>query len=159
MPEKITEQDRRLLDALQDNCRLSNQDLAERVGMSTSACWRRVRALEEAGLIRRYAALLDVEKSGLGFQAIVHVMLTRHDHRHVDTFIAEIRRRSEVLDCYSTTGEADYHLRVVCRDLAAYNRFLEDFLFRLPGIANVRTNLVLKDIKQHSAVPVQAGQG
>ncbi|MBY8916917.1 Lrp/AsnC family transcriptional regulator [Nitratireductor rhodophyticola] len=159
MPEKLNEQDKRLLDALQANCRLSNQELAERAGMSASACWRRVKALEEAGLITQYAALLDVEKAGLGFQAIVHVSLTRHDHRHVDTFIAETRRRPEVLDCYSTTGEADYHLRVVCRDLAAYNRFLEDFLFRLPGIANVRTNLVLKDIKKNSPVPVQVKSG
>ncbi|UUP18398.1 MULTISPECIES: Lrp/AsnC family transcriptional regulator [Nitratireductor] len=154
MAESLTEQDKRLLEALQENCRLSNQELAERAGMSTSACWRRVRALEEAGLIRQYAALIDTERAGLGFQAIVHVSLTRHDHRHVDTFIAEVRQRREVLDCYSTTGDADYHLRVVCRDLAAYNLFLEDFLFRLPGIANVRTNLVLKDIKTHSAVPV-----
>ena len=82
----------------------------------------------------------------------VHVSLTRHDHNHVDTFIAEVKRRPEVLDCFATTGEADYHLRIVCADLAAYNDFLEGFLFRLPGIANVRTNLVLKDIKQETAL-------
>ena len=80
--------------------------------------------------------------------------LTRHDHSHVDTFIAEVRRRPEVLDCFATTGEADYHLRVACENLDAYNRFLEGFLFRLPGIANVRTNLVLKDIKQETALPL-----
>lgn len=85
---------------------------------------------------------------------IAHVSLTRHDHGHVDTFIAEVQRRPEVLDCFAVTGEADYHLRVVCADLEAYNRFLESFLFRLPGIANVRTNLVLKDIKQETAVPL-----
>ena len=82
----------------------------------------------------------------------MHVTLTRHDERHVETFIAEVRRRPEVLDCHATTGEADYHLRVVCDDLAAYNEFLERFLFRLPGIANVRTNLVLKEIKQETAI-------
>lgn len=151
---KLSEQDRRLLDALQRNCRLSNQELAEVARMSTSACWRRVRTLEESGVIRQYAALLDVARVGLAFHAIVHVTLTRHDHRHVDTFIDEVRRRSEVLDCFATTGEADYHLRVVCEDLAAYNRFLEEFLFRLPGISNVRTNVVLKDIKQETAIPL-----
>jgi DNA-binding Lrp family transcriptional regulator len=150
----LTDQDRRLLRALQANSRISNQELAESVGMSASACWRRVRALEEAGVIRRYAAILDAPSAGLKFHAIVHVMLTRHDHSHVDTFIAEVGRRPEVLDCCATTGEADYHLRVVCKDLDAYNRFLEGFLFRLPGIANVRTNLVLKEIKQETAVPV-----
>lgn len=148
----LSDQDRRLIERLQADGRISNQELAEVVGMSASACWRRVRALEEAGVIRRYAALIDPPKAGLAFQAIVHVTLTRHDHRHVETFIAEIHRRREVLDCFATTGEADYHLRVVCEDLAAYNCFLEDFLFRLPGIANVRTNLVLKEIKHETAV-------
>ena len=152
--EQLTEQDRRLLRALQDNARISNQELAEKAGMSASACWRRMRALEESGVIRRYAAILHAARAGRGFHAIVHVTLTRHDHSHVDTFIAEVRRRPEVLDCFAVTGEADYHLRVVCEDLDAYNRFLEGFLFRLPGIANVRTNLVLKDIKQETAIPV-----
>lgn len=150
----LEDQDRRILAVLQKNGRISNQELADAAGMSPSACWRRVRSLEAAGIIRRYAALVDEEKAGLSYHAIVHVTLTRHDHGHVDTFISEIRCRSEVLDCFATTGEADYHLRVVCVDLAAYNRFLEGFLFRLPGIANVRTNLVLKDIKHENAIPL-----
>lgn len=150
----LEEPDRRIIRAMQADGRISNQELAERVGMSASACWRRVRALEEAGIIRGYAALVDPARAGLGFHAVVHVTLTRHDHRHVDTFIAEVGRRPEVLDCFATTGEADYHLRVLCRDLDAYNQFLEGFLFRLPGIANVRTNLVLKGIKQDSPIPV-----
>ena len=154
MPEPLSEQDRRLLRALQQDARISNQALAEIAGMSASACWRRVRALEDAGVIRRYAALVDAPSAGLGFHAVAHVTLTRHDHRHVDTFIAEVKLRPEVLDCFATTGEADYHLRVVCENLDAYNRFLEGFLFRLPGIANVRTNLVLKDIKQETSVPL-----
>lgn len=150
--QPLSEQDRRILAALQEDGRISNQQLAEVANMSASACWRRVRALEDSGVIRRYAALLDAGKAGLSFQAIVHVMLTRHDHSHVANFIAEIGRRREVLDCFATAGEADYHLRVVCRDLAAYNVFLEDFLFRLPGIGNVRTNLVLKEIKHETAI-------
>ncbi|MDN2565807.1 Lrp/AsnC family transcriptional regulator [Aquibium sp. A9E412] len=153
----LTEQDRRLLDALQKNGRASNQELAEIAGMSASACWRRLRALEEAGVIAGYGARLDAASTGLAFQAIVHVTLTRHDQSQVDTFIAEVRRRDEVLDCFATTGEADYHLRVLCADLDAYNRFLEGFLFRLPGIATVRTNLVLKEIKHETAIPLRAG--
>jgi Lrp/AsnC family leucine-responsive transcriptional regulator len=150
--EKLEEQDRRILNALQADSRLSNQELAQRAGMSASACWRRVKALEDAGVIRRYCAIVDPAAVGMGFHALVHVTLTRHDETHVATFIAEVRRRPEVLDCHATTGEADYHLRVVCADLAAYNDFLERFLFRLPGIANVRTNLVLKEIKQETAI-------
>lgn len=152
--DRIEEQDRRILRALQANARISNQELAERTGMSASACWRRVRALEAAGIVRGYAALIDERRAGLGFHAMVHVTLTRHEHGHVETFIAEVRRRAEVLDCFATTGEADYHLRVLCADIEAYNLFLEGFLFRLPGIAHVRTNLVLKEIKHETAVPV-----
>jgi Lrp/AsnC family transcriptional regulator, leucine-responsive regulatory protein len=151
---ELSETDRRLLRILQADARISNQELAERVGLSASACWRRVKTLEEAGVIAAYPALLDTEKAGLSFSAIVHVTLTRHETSHVATFIARVSERPEVLECFATTGEADYHLRVVCRDKDAYNHFLEDFMFRLPGIAHVRTNLVLKEIKLHSPVPV-----
>jgi DNA-binding Lrp family transcriptional regulator len=110
--------------------------------------------LEEAGVIAAYPVVLDAEKAGLSFSAIVNVTLTRHDASHVETFIARIVERPEVLECLATTGEADYHLRVVCRDKAAYNAFLDTFLFRLPGIAHVRTNLVLKEVKLSTRLPV-----
>jgi DNA-binding Lrp family transcriptional regulator len=151
---ELTEADRKLLQLLQTDARISNQELADRAGMSASACWRRVKALEDAGVIIGYPAIVDAENAGLKFSAIVHVTLTRHETAHVATFIARVVERPEVLECFATTGEADYHLRVVCRDKDAYNIFLEDFLFRLPGIAHVRTNLVLKDIKLHSRIPV-----
>ncbi len=150
----LEEQDRRILRVLQENGRISNQELAEAVGMSPSACWRRVRALEDGGMVTGYAALVDAQSAGLSFQAIVHVTLTRHDQGHVETFIREVQRRPEVLDCFATTGEADYHLRVICSGLDAYNQFLEGFLFRLPGIATVRTNLVLKEIKHGTTLPL-----
>lgn len=150
----LTEQDRRLITLLQADARISNQELADSAGMSASACWRRVRALEEAGVIASYRAIVDPAKAGLSFSAVVHVALLRHEVDHVTTFISHVAGRPEVLECFATTGEADYHLHVVCRDKDAYNEFLEHFLFRLPGIAHVRTNLVLKDIKVHGAVPV-----
>ncbi|EFG8200351.1 Lrp/AsnC family transcriptional regulator [Escherichia coli] len=154
MTASLTEQDRKLVMLLQGDARLSNQDLAEAAGMSASACWRRVRALEETGVISGYRAVVDPARAGLGFRAIVHVALVRHEADHVATFIQRIATRPEVLECYSTTGEADYHLNVVCPDKDAYNAFLEHFLFRLPGIANVRTNLVLKEIKVNGPAPV-----
>lgn len=150
----LTESDRRILRLLQTDSRTSNQELAQRTGMSPSACWRRVRALEEQGLIRRYVALVDPEGAGLSFSAIVHVSLTRHEASHVATFISRIAERPEVLECFATTGEADYHLHVVCPDKEAYNDFLEGFLFRLPGIAHVRTNMVLKVVKLETALPL-----
>lgn len=150
----LTDADRRILRILQNDSRISNLELAERAGLSPSACWRRVKALEDGGVIAAYPALVDAERAGLHFAAIVHVTLARHETAPVSTFIARVSERSEVLECFATTGEADYHLRVVCRDKEAYNRFLDEFLFRLPGIAHVRTNLVLKVIKLSSAIPI-----
>lgn len=150
----LSPRDRALLRLLQDDCRIPHAELAERVGMSASACWRRVRALEQAGLIRGHVSLLDARAAGLGFSALVQVSLSRHDRSHVETFVARIRERAEVLDCHATTGDADYHLRVVCRDADAYNAFLDDFLFDLPGISRIRTNLVLKEIKHTTRLPI-----
>ncbi|KGF71220.1 AsnC family transcriptional regulator [Hoeflea sp. BAL378] len=156
MAEKFDLQpaDRPLLEALQQDGRISNQDLAERAAMSASACWRRVRALEEGGVITRYTAIIDPEKVGLSFHAMVHVGLSRHQAHHVENFIRSVTARPEVLDCFATTGDADYHLRVRCRDLAAYNAFLEDFLFALEGVSTVRTNLILRQLKHETRVEV-----
>ncbi len=150
---ELDDKDRRILALLQGDCRLSNADLAEKVGMSTSALWRRVRSLEEAGVIERYGAVVDPARMGLGFHAIVHVHLTRHDRDRVGGFIRAVRGRPEVQECYATTGQSDYHLRVLCRDLEAYNAFLEEFLFRQPAVESAQTNLVLRTIKR--AGPVQ----
>ncbi|RMF34942.1 MAG: Lrp/AsnC family transcriptional regulator [Alphaproteobacteria bacterium] len=153
-PFALTGQDRRILAALQADGRISNAELAERAGMSTSACWRRVRALEEAGVITGYAAQVDPRACGLAFHAIVHVQLARHLRERVDSFIRAMQARPEVQDCYATTGEADYHLRVLCRDQDAYNRFLESCLFAIEGVAHVRTNLVLREIKSGGPIGV-----
>ncbi|WP_024514187.1 Lrp/AsnC family transcriptional regulator [Bradyrhizobium sp. Tv2a-2] len=149
----VEEQDQRILAELQKDGRATNQQLADAVGMSTSACWRRVRALEAEGIIRGYSALLDREKAGFATSAVLHVSLERHDATFVDQFVAQVSKRSEVLECFATTGDADYHLRVVVRDMQAYNDFLDSFMFRLPGIRYVRTNMILKEIKTGVALP------
>lgn len=146
--------DRQILDALQQDGRISNQDLAERAAMSASACWRRVRALEDARIITRYTALVDPDKIGLSFHAMVHVVLSRHQAGHVASFIEAALARPEVLDCFATTGDADYHLRIRCRDLSAYNAFLEDFLFALEGVSTVKTNLILRQLKHETRLVV-----
>ncbi|MDX1820394.1 MAG: Lrp/AsnC family transcriptional regulator [Paracoccaceae bacterium] len=140
--------DQRILTLLQQDSRISNVDLADRVGLSPSSCWRRVKALEESGIIRQYTVALDDEKQGLGFGAIVHVHLTRHDPDQLDAFIRAVRNRPEIRACYATTGQADYHLHVVCADIEAYNQFLERVLFRIPAVASAQTNVVLRRIKQ-----------
>ena len=145
--------DRRILAELQQDSRLTMQELAERVGMSSSAVWRRVRALEETGVIDRYAVIANTRKAGFGLSSMVNISLARHEQKNVDQFIREVQRHPEVLECFATTGEADFHLRVVVEDIDAYNRFLDDFIFRIPGVSQVRSNIVLKEIKADTALP------
>lgn len=151
---EIRDTDRPLLRALQDNGRISNQDLSAAAAMSTSACWRRMKALEEDGVIEGYATLLNADACGLSFHAIVHITLSRHRAEFVEEFLNAIVERSEVMDCFATTGDADYFLRVCCADLDAYNAFLENFLFKLNGVSNIKTHLVLRQIKQSTQLPV-----
>lgn len=149
---KLDDRDLRILALLQLDCRISNADLADAVGMSASALWRRVRALEEGGVIERYGAVVRPSAMGLEFEAIVLVHLTRHDPDKIVEFIRAVETSPEVQDCYATTGQADYHLRVLCKDLTAYNVFLETFLFRLPAVASAQTNVILRAVKRNKPV-------
>lgn len=149
----LERKDRVILRELQRDSRLTMQQLADKVGMSSSACWRRVRSLEEAGVINRYAAILDPKKAGFTLSSMTLVTLARHEGKHVENFIREVMRHPEVLECFATSGEADFHLRVVVEDMDAYNAFLDDFIFRLPGVSQVRSDIVLKEIKADTALP------
>lgn len=153
----LDQRDQNLLDLLQKDCRLSNAELADAVNMSASACWRRVRAFEDSGLIDHYGAVLNPQKAGLGFQAIVHIQLTRHDPQKTEEFIRAVGLRDEVVECFALTGRSDYQMRVLCSDLAAYNQFLEDFLFRLSAVESAQTNVVLREIKRGQGIPVALG--
>ncbi len=149
----LSDKDRRILAELQRDSRLTTQELADKVGMSSSATWRRVKSLEEAGIIDRYAVIVDSKKAGFGLATIVQISLARHEQANVDHFVREVLRHPEVLECFATSGEADFHLRVVVEDIDAYNRFLDDFIFHLPGVSQVRSNIVLKEIKADTALP------
>lgn len=144
--------DRQLLRLLQQDSRLPNAQLAETLNISASACWRRVKALEEAGVIDRYAAIVNPVAMGLTFEAMVHVHLTRHDTQALQRFIAAVQQRREVVECFATTGQADYHLRVLCEDIDGYNAFLEQFLFVHPAVNSAQTNVVLRRIKSNAPI-------
>ncbi len=145
--------DRRILLELQRDSRLTMQELAERVGMSSSAVWRRVQSLEEDGIIDRYVVIANTRKAGFGLSSIVHISLARHEEKNVENFVREVLHHPEVLECFATSGEADFHLRVVVEDIDAYNEFLDNYIFRLPGVSQVRSNIVLKEIKTDTALP------
>jgi DNA-binding Lrp family transcriptional regulator len=149
----LDNRDRQILVELQKDSRLTVQELGARVGMSSSACWRRVKSLEESGVIDRYAVIVNTRLAGFGLSAMVHVSLARHERENVEQFVREVLRHPEVLECFATSGEADFHLRVVVEDIDAYNEFLDDFIFKLPGVSQVRSNIVLKEIKADTALP------
>ena len=150
----LDEAERRILTVLQRDGRLTNQQLAEEVGMSPAACWRRMRSLEERGIIDSYAALVNRHKVGFKLCAFVQITLARHMAVNVQEFEATMRDRSEVLECFVTTGDADFLLRVVAEDIESYDRFLEEFVFTLPGIGQVRSNIALREVKFDVALPI-----
>lgn len=147
--------DRKILRRLQAQGRITNQQLAEEIGLSPAACWRRVKALEESGTLRRFTALVDPARVGQPLTALVMVTLVRH---HIDN-TAEFERRileyPEVLQCYATTGNADFVLRIVSEDMAAYDRFLNEKLFTLSGISQVSSNFALREIKNETTIPIR----
>lgn len=151
----LDDRDLLILELLQQDSRKSNAELAELAGLSSSSCWRRIRAMEEAGIIEGYGARLVLSKLGKSFHAIVHVQLTRHDQEKLKDFIRVIGERPEVLECYATTGQADYHLRVCVEDISAYNHFLENVLFRIGAVDGAQTNVILREVKRSDLVKLR----
>ena len=131
--------DRQILGVLQQDGRISNQDLADRIGLSPSPCLRRVRALEESGLITGYRALLDARKFGLSLMALIHISMDQHTPERFANFEAQIGENPEILECLLITGQdADYQLKVVVRDMDAYQDLLLNRITRIPGVTGVR---------------------
>ncbi|MCX8999986.1 Lrp/AsnC family transcriptional regulator [Rhizobiaceae bacterium BDR2-2] len=152
----ITKTDSRILSALQTEGRLTNQDLAERVGMATSPCWRRVRHLEETGVIQGYRAVLDRRQLGLGVLAFVRIRIDSHSEAEARTFEEGVKRLDNVVACYSIAGDADFLLQIVADDLDSYADFAMNVIRRLPRIKEMQTTFVLKEIKPFTALPVKA---
>lgn len=147
--------DRHILELLQADGRLSNQELADRIGLSPSPCLRRVRALEEAGLITGYRALVDARKLGLTLLALVYISMDKHTPERFANFEKKIALLPEVLECLLITGqEADYQLKVIVRDMDAYQELLLNRLTRIEGVTGVHTSFVLRRVVDKTAVPV-----
>lgn len=147
--------DRRILHELQHAGKLTNVDLATRVGLSPSPCLARVRQLEEAGIIAGYVALLDAEKLGGAVSVFVSVTLERQSEQALAVFEQAVAALPEVMECYLMTGDSDYLLRVVVRDTAALKDFILDKLTKTPGVANIRSSFALKQVKYSTALPLQ----
>ncbi len=156
MPKTILDRtDRRILEQLQAEGRLSNQELAERVLLSPSPCLRRVRALERSGVIQRYTALLDPARVGLELLAYVSVKLEKRGKMPVDQFTRAVQSWPEVITCFSMTGDMDYLMRVHVENLARYSRFIMDKLLKQPGVIDIKSNFVLERVKETTALPLE----
>ena len=145
---------RKILHVLQREGRLTNQELADRVGLSPSPCWRRVKELQEEGVIRRYAALLDPEKVGVGECVFTLVNLEMHNRDSLAAFEAAVKNRPEILECYAITGDADFLLKVHVPNIRAYDRLLNEVLFRIPGMKHVKSSFTLREVKYDTALPL-----
>ena len=152
---KLDRYDLRILAELQHDARISNQELAERIGLSPSPCSRRVKQLEDDGYIVRQVALLDRKKLGLSLTAFVLIGMDRHTPERFEHFQEVIRQCPEVLECSLVTGmDADYQLKVVVRDMEHYQHFLLDKLTHISGVTGVRSSFVLRRIKHKTALPL-----
>ncbi len=151
---KLDRYDTKILDALQRDGRVSNVQLAGQVSLSESACLRRVRALEESGIIDRYAALVSQARVGLAGNVFVHIGLHREEESELAAFEEAVRNIPEVMECYLMTGEFDYLLRVVVSDMADFERLHRDALTRLPGVARVNSSVAIRTVQKKTELPL-----
>jgi DNA-binding Lrp family transcriptional regulator len=146
--------DFRILEILQEQARISNADLAQHVGLSPSPCWRRVRVLEDSGVIQQYVALVSAKSVGLPINVFATVTLDKQIESALEAFERSVTERPEVMECYLMTGEFDYLLRVVVPDLEAYEHFLLEHLTRIKGIASIKSSFSLKQVCYKTTLPL-----
>lgn len=148
--------DRRILEILQKEGRISNQDLSERIGLSQSPCLRRVRALEESGLIDGYRAFVDARKLGLTLMVLIHISMDRHTPERFNNFDAAVNLLPEVLECLLITGQdADYQLKVIVKDMDAYQTLLLDKITRIEGVTGVHSSFVMRQVVNKTALSLE----
>lgn len=147
--------DRQILQVLQQEGRISNQELADRIGLSPSPCLRRVRALEETGVVTGYRALLDAKALGYTLMALIYISMDKHTPERFEHFEQEIRQLPEVLECLLVTGQdADYQIKVVVRDMDAFQELLLNRITRIQGVTGVHSSFVLRRVIDKTALPV-----
>ncbi len=154
LTDKLNAVDWKILARLQEDARITNVELARAVNLSPSACLSRVRSLETARIINRHVTLLDPLKCGLTASVFIQVTLERQVGAALQTFERAIRERPEVMECYLMTGDSDYLLRVVVADVQALERFIVEFLAKIPGVGNIKSSFSLKQVKYQTALPL-----
>lgn len=151
----LDRQDVLLLNELQRDARQTVQQLAAAVGLSSTPCWRRIKELEAAGVIRGYTALVDRARVNLQLCVLAEINLGRHQEGEVQRFEAAVAQSPQIVACWSTTGQADYVIKVLVPDIQAYEHFLHETAFRLPGVTHVRSSVVMKEVKSETRLPIE----
>lgn len=154
MQHVLDDIDRKLLRALQKNCKQTSSDLADQVGLSQTPCLRRIRNLETAGVIEKYVAVLNPDTLGLGMTFFTRVWLTGQDEATVERFTKDVQRLPNVVECHLMAGDCDFLLRVLAENIAAYRRFQIEYLNSLPGVKSVKTEIPMQRIKYSSEIPI-----
>lgn len=154
MTEVLDAVDAKILDLIQHDAGLSVAEIAERVGLSSSPCWRRIKRLEDAGVIQRRVTLLDREQLGLAFEVYAEVKLNLPTKENLDAFEAAVVKLPEVSQCATVTGGMDYVLRIITRDMHAFDEFLREKLLSLGLVSNVESRIVIRSVKNSTAVPL-----
>ena len=154
MSEVLDAVDARILDLIQHDANLSVAEIAEKVGLSSSPCWRRIKRLEDAGVIKRRVTILDAERLGLDFEVYAEVKLALPNKENLDAFDAAVAGWPEVVHCATVTGGFDYVLRIVTRDIHAFDLFQRDKLLALGLVSNVESRIVVRSVKSSTAVPL-----
>ena len=154
MSEALDSVDARILDLIQHDAGLSVAEIAERVGLSSSPCWRRIKRLEDEGVIQRRVTILDREKLGLDFEVYCTVKLSLPTKENLETFEQSVKRWPEVVQCATVTGAADYELRIVTRDMHAFDDFLRERILSLGLVSNIESRIVIRAVKNTTAAPL-----
>src|SRR5271155_4180753 len=154
MSEPLDAVGARILDLIQQDASLSVAEIAERVGLSSSPCWRRIKKLEDDGVIQRRVTILDREKLGLTFEVYCTVKLSLPTKQNLDTFEQSVLRWPEVVQCATVTGAADYEMRIVTRDMHAFDEFLREKILSLGLVSNVESRIVIRGVKNSTTVPL-----
>jgi Lrp/AsnC family transcriptional regulator len=152
----LDEFDKKILDRLQRDSTIAVAELAEQVGLSQSTCWRRINLLEQAGIIRSRVALLDAKALGLEVTVFANIKLSAHGRRSLSEFEEAISQCPEVVECYTMSGEMDFLLRIVARDIEAYERFLRETLLQMPSVQEVHSHIALSQVKHTTMLPLTA---
>ena len=149
---------RKILTALQEDSRMTVQHISERVGLSATPCWKRIKEMEAQGVITGYTVKVDRKKVGLNLMVMADINLSQHTEKTVAEFEAAVQATPHIVRCYSTTGQSDYVLMIMAADIEEYEQLLMRSLFKLPGVAHVRSSMVLREIKLGAALPLKSNQ-